>query len=154
MSNSERFHVPNPNLIHDTIEGEVILLNLDTGTYYQVRGTGVWVWDLLVAGVPLPEIATRLRVRYPNDAEAIESGLEKFVKELEQEEIISPLNSDAPMPANLPATDTGTGPSFESSFDAPVLLKYTDMQSLLLLDPIHDVDTPGWPISKGTEKAG
>jgi hypothetical protein len=27
-------------------------------------------------------------------------------------------------------------------------LKYTDMQSLLLLDPVHDVDSQGWPILK------
>jgi hypothetical protein len=28
---------------------------------------------------------------------------------------------------------------------APVLEKYTDMQELLLLDPIHDVEEAGWP---------
>ena len=32
-----------------------------------------------------------------------------------------------------------------SAFEAPVLSKYTDMQELLLLDPIHDVDDMGWP---------
>ena len=32
---------------------------------------------------------------------------------------------------------------------APVLNKYSDMQDLLLLDPIHDVDEEaGWPTNK------
>lgn len=152
MSTPERFHVSNPNLIHDNIQGEVILLNLDTGTYYQVQGAGVWVWNLLAAGVSLPEIAAHLTRRYPNDAPAIESGLGQFVHDLEQEQIIAPLNSDAPAPAIPPAMDPAQ-PS-DSNFQAPVLLKYTDMQSLLLLDPIHDVDTPGWPLSKGNDKTG
>jgi hypothetical protein len=30
-----------------------------------------------------------------------------------------------------------------------VLERYTDMQELLLLDPIHDVDQTGWPRRKG-----
>jgi hypothetical protein len=33
----------------------------------------------------------------------------------------------------------------EGKFEAPVLQKYTDMQDLLLLDPIHDTDETGWP---------
>jgi hypothetical protein len=32
------------------------------------------------------------------------------------------------------------------------LHKYTDMEELLLLDPIHDVDETGWP-NKSPERA-
>jgi hypothetical protein len=35
----------------------------------------------------------------------------------------------------------------------PKLEKYTDMEDLLLLDPIHDVQEVGWPQTSG-EKAG
>ena len=31
------------------------------------------------------------------------------------------------------------------AFEAPVLEKYTDMQTLLLVDPVHEVDDRGWP---------
>lgn len=152
MTKPERFHVSNPNLIHDNIQGEVILLNLETGTYYQVRGTGVWVWNLLVAGISLQEIKARLTLLYPDAATVIESELGRFVRELEQEEIIAPLDADAPAPALATEMDVAT--VTEPTFQTPVLLKYTDMQSLLLLDPIHDADTPGWPISKGNAQVG
>jgi hypothetical protein len=33
----------------------------------------------------------------------------------------------------------------ESKFEKPGLQKYSDMQDLLLLDPIHEVDEMGWP---------
>ena len=36
--------------------------------------------------------------------------------------------------------------SIENTFYEPLLECYTDMQDLLLFDPIHDVDTQvGWP---------
>jgi hypothetical protein len=35
-----------------------------------------------------------------------------------------------------------------AAFVAPVLHKHTDMQDLLLLDPIHEVDETGWPSVK------
>ena len=42
-----------------------------------------------------------------------------------------------------------TDPGIERlSFEAPILHKYTDMQDLLLLDPIHEVDEAGWPSVK------
>jgi hypothetical protein len=31
-------------------------------------------------------------------------------------------------------------------FTDPVIEIYTDLQDLLLLDPIHDVDDRGWPV--------
>ena len=34
------------------------------------------------------------------------------------------------------------------AYEHPVLQKYTDMEDLLLLDPIHDVDEAGWPARK------
>ena len=33
-------------------------------------------------------------------------------------------------------------------FAPPRLEKYSDLEDLLVLDPIHDVDEAGWPIAK------
>jgi hypothetical protein len=33
-------------------------------------------------------------------------------------------------------------------FSVPLLQKYTDMEEMLLLDPIHEVDEQGWPSSR------
>jgi hypothetical protein len=40
----------------------------------------------------------------------------------------------------LPALDVGDG-----RLDVPLIEKFTDMEDLLLLDPVHDVDARGWP---------
>ena len=36
------------------------------------------------------------------------------------------------------------------AFDPPRLEKYSDMQDYLLIDPIHEVDEPGWPAKRET----
>ncbi len=36
----------------------------------------------------------------------------------------------------------------------PALETYTDMQELLLLDPIHDVDETGWPAARPHQATG
>ena len=33
----------------------------------------------------------------------------------------------------------------KTQFEFPIIEKFTDMQELLLLDPIHEVDEKGWP---------
>ena len=64
----------------------------------------------------------------------------------------------APMPANrgvgappaspLRSTDNGGKNIKKMRFEAPALQVYTDMEDLLLLDPIHEVDEMGWPSAK------
>ncbi len=38
-------------------------------------------------------------------------------------------------------------------YTSPVLETFSDMQEILLLDPVHDVDKAGWPISKNPDTA-
>ena len=40
-----------------------------------------------------------------------------------------------------------------TAFNPPVLSVYSDMEDLLLLDPIHDVDETGWPQPRSNEAA-
>lgn len=149
MLNPERYQVGTTDVIYDTIEDEVILLDIQTGTYFQLTGTAVPVWNWLVVGTPLTEIVNRFVQKYPGETLAIETGLEKFVQELTAEKLLKPRTTDAPAPTDTPAPPLTTA----ETFVAPTLLKYTDMQSLLLLDPIHDVDTPGWPITSAENAA-
>ncbi len=37
-------------------------------------------------------------------------------------------------------------PGVARTTDRPVFVKYTDMEELLLADPIHEVDDRGWPL--------
>ena len=36
---------------------------------------------------------------------------------------------------------------FPADYAPPAMSKYTDMEDLLLLDPVHEVDEVGWPVA-------
>ena len=63
--------------------------------------------------------------------------------ELEDERLVE--LDGGPMPGRNGAS---CGPTAGAGSGAlPRLRKYTDMQDLLLLDPIHEIDQSGWPNS-------
>jgi Coenzyme PQQ synthesis protein D (PqqD) len=143
----ERFRVGAPQVIHETIDGETIIINLSTGTYYSARGTAGDVWQLISAapGANAAELSAALAPLYSSSAEPIEAAVATFLVELHDEGLVEKVNGDAAttVPATTYADEPGT-----KTFEAPKLETYTDMQDLVLLDPVHQVDDTGWPAAK------
>lgn len=126
-------------VVHETIDGETILIHMGTGTYYSVEGAGSDIWNLAAAGLPAPRIAERIAERYGAEAEVVMQCVEGLTTELVDEDLLIPMSTEDGEPVELPALVGG-------AFVAPVLHKYTDMQEFMLVDPLHDVDVAaGWP---------
>lgn len=137
------FRANTPHVVHEIIDGEAILVNMQTGRYYSASEIGAVVWGLIEAGAPVSAIVDRVSARYRGAREEIAAGLESFLAELEREGLIVPHEAAA-------AVGDGAGDGRDVTpagmpFVPPVLRAYTDMEDLLLLDPIHDVDETGWP---------
>ncbi len=133
-----RYSIDSDRVVHETVDDEVILIQLESGNYYSLRGTGAEVWGLLADGATASQILGRLRTRYqatPEMAESVESLLEELASEHLATREPDPGEATPPE-----AESTGTEP-----FSAPRLEKYTDMRDYLLVDPLHDVDERGWP---------
>jgi len=146
------------NVVHETIDGETILIHLGTGTYYSLDGVGAQIWGLLAAGASQSEVAADVASGSDADPAAVEQAVESLVEELLREELLAlepgdsaPADSasepSSPLTASEPLSQLAEPePAAEVSFVAPVLRKYTDMQEFMLVDPIHDVDVDaGWP---------
>jgi hypothetical protein len=73
--------------------------------------------------------------------DGIASAVDDFVRELAEENLIIEDSSRAAKNVKQERIEIGT----LTQFERPVLQKYSDMQDLLLLDPIHEVDETGWP---------
>lgn len=134
---SRRYRVDPQRVVHETIDGETILIHLKTGTYFSLSGCGPEIWSLLVDGWSDEAAADELARRYP-DHEGAAEETQAFVRELIREELLEESQDPAqePIGAELPSG---------RPFEAPALQKYTDMQYFLLLDPIHEVEAAGWP---------
>ncbi len=143
------FRINSPAVAHETFEDEVIMINLVSGTYYNLNKTGVVIWDLLEAEATVEEIVAGIAARYETDGTDIEAAVKEFLEELRKEDLIVPGDEEPTRPPNDVRSKRNIGGRERSApFEPPILTKYTDMQELLLLDPIHDVDDAGWPRSK------
>jgi hypothetical protein len=136
---SDGLHVDAERVVHETIEGETLVINLTTGTYYSLDGSGAEVWELLATGQDIGLAAAEIARRYPDRSDEAGAEVRRFAEELLAEELLSP-GPGKTEPSPLPDGNHG------ESFEPPVLKSYTDMQYFLLLDPIHEVDdAAGWP---------
>lgn len=144
MSFDNRFRVNSPKVVHETIDGEVVIIHLDTGCYYSLDGVGALIWNRLDGGATMGEAGVWLGQQYPDSQSEAASTIARLVTELQTEDLIVPLNGQPPATASQPQI----GAALPAAFLSPVLHKHTDMQDLLLLDPIHEVDETGWPSVK------
>jgi hypothetical protein len=145
MSTSVCFKVNSPNVVHEVFDDEVVIINLDTGVYYSVNGLAADIWTR-IDGSTAGAIIDDLAVRYAMPASDVEMSVRPFLDELGAEGLVVP---DQPASGERPqrsGAETGDGTPRLPRFEAPVLRKYSDMQELLLLDPIHEVDEVGWPV--------
>jgi hypothetical protein len=141
MEANDRYHVNKPDVILENFDDEIVIVNLASGNYYSVDAIGAEIWTMLHNGATAAEIAVQLSREYEAAASIIEQAVTEFIREaLSEKLIVSDANAGARIyPLNTPA------PNVRKPFASPALHKYTDMQELLLVDPIHEVDETGWP---------
>lgn len=139
------FAVNQPRVISERIEGEVIMIDLVTGSYYSLNPVGAEIWAGFTAPTTLSQVTEAIVDRYANgNREDVASAVREFLDRLQAAELIVPA-PDAE-PASAPPLPNGSTPDgARPPFEAPALTAYTDMQDLLLLDPVHEVDEGGWP---------
>ena len=138
----ESFVVNEPSVVSETIDGEVVIINLDQGSYYSLRGAAAEIWQGLQDGLDTAALRQRIEMRFDGDAAEIDRAVSDFLGQLLKEEILRP-GSGEESTETVAAVAPVSGE--KTPFVAPLLEKFTDMEHLLLLDPIHEVDDVGWP---------
>ena len=142
-----RFRIKSPQVIHETIEGEAVIVNLETGHYYMLTGTGERIWAAIARDASVEDILVELSAAYENGDDHVEAPVTTFLDELAREGLIVPSHEQAEAsrhagPLAPPAGD-------RAPFTAPALQKFQDMKELILLDPVHEVhEDLGWPHPK------
>lgn len=134
----DRVRVDEPRVAAHLVEGEAIVIDFETGSYFAARDVGAYIVDLLLCGACVGQIEDRVQASTAADAALAKEWVQGFLEKLETERlIVVEKASEAPPLSGAPRADVPAR--------APVLEKFTDVASLLLLDPIHDADTTGWP---------
>ncbi|MEJ2041205.1 MAG: PqqD family protein [Desulfosarcinaceae bacterium] len=149
MNHDQKLRINAPHVVHETIDGETIILNLASGTYFSLNDAGALIWSLVESRLTPQKIVEKVAARYDGKNEETESMIVDFLDELLSEGLVSAIQDGEHDSDGETARPDEANPMNQiSHFDPPALNKYTDMQDLLLLDPIHDVDDSGWPAVK------
>lgn len=135
---SERLRI-GPEIVHETVDGEVIAIDLGDGSYYSLAGSGPQIWQLLAGGASEAQVREALAARHGVEASEIAAGIAAFLGQLEENRLAVRVEGDGGGAVALePLAEPG-------SYEEPRLERYTDMKDYFLLDPIHEVDAAGWP---------
>lgn len=148
MSSSENFRVNSPTVVHEAFEQEVVIIHLDRGHYYTLNESGARIWRLVELGAPIPAIITTLAAEYSADNSTIAAAVNQVIYKLQQEQLLVPAPTQPSHPGAWASPSNHATDKHIGSFAEPLLTKYTDMQDLLLLDPILDVEDTGLPNAK------
>jgi hypothetical protein len=135
-----RVRIDTENVVHETVDGEVIAIDLGNGSYYSLAGSAPAIWDLLVRGATESEICAALAIKFEADAETIRGEVSSLLEKLREGGLVTATEN---VPGEPAAEGGGDGP--KSPFEPARFERYTDMKDYFLLDPIHEVDTAGWP---------
>jgi hypothetical protein len=142
------FKVNRPKVVCETIDGEVVIVNLDKGYYYSLLNTGATIWSGIEKQLPVQSLIEMMTSQYEAGHDEIISSISEFIEQLQKEELIVP---DAAAVDQCQAEDLQVIEEMteKAKFAPPLLEKFSDMEDLLLLDPIHEVEEEaGWPQAK------
>ncbi|MDB4906513.1 MAG: hypothetical protein JWO05_1297 [Gemmatimonadetes bacterium] len=119
-------------------------MNLDTGHYFSAQGTGCEVWNWIAGGSSAEEASLSLVRRYRVRSDEALAAVERFVASLLKHNLIRPDQEGGD------GTARGVAPTLgePGAYSPPALQVYTDMEEVLLLDPIHEVASSGWPMPR------
>jgi hypothetical protein len=131
------------NVVAERFEDEAIIINLIAGNYYSLRGTSFFAWSCLDAGMTTEQVLNQLIARYPQAGKALVDSFDAFLSKLKSENLVK---EEVARSEGSPSIPVNNLPKEFQSLEIDV---FTDMQDLLLLDPIHEVEEEkGWPFRK------
>ncbi len=110
------------------MDGEAILINLSSGTYYSMDKTASFIWSLISLEYDSEEIINKVNEIYSVNKDDIKKDIESLIDNLLNEKII--ISSDA-------ASRSGDFNELPENtvYEKPELKIYNDMKDLLALDP-------------------
>jgi hypothetical protein len=134
--------VNSPQVISETVGGETIIVNLASGHYFSLQGTAPDIWTGIERGDEAASIVHQLEQRYEATGnDDIGAAVNKLLDDFVAAELVV-VDGNGNNSATPPPSQTGGD---RIPFVAPSFTTFTDMQDIILLDPVHEVDTRGWP---------
>ena len=142
------YRIRSASIVHEIIEGEAIVIDLESGSYCSMEGAAVEVWKGIIEGATRGELIARITECYTGAEDLITGAVTALLDKLATERLIEEADGPADRPIRVPVPCRAD----RKLFAGCEVQSYTDMKELLALDPIHEVAPAGWPIRKTTPR--
>ena len=134
-------------MFFDITDGQAVVINFVSGMYYGTTALGSVILERLLKGYAPEEVAGAVKA-LPGCPEDFDARLGAFITQLRDKEI---LVDGETQPGG--GEEIG-GMALADGFELP-LDEFSEVQDLILADPVHDVDVEqGWPIFKEESGSG
>jgi len=126
-------------MFYDMADGQAVVINFETGMYYGTSSLASAVLDLLMKNADPSKVLDAVKALDGCPAD-IDASFKAFIDELIAKAIIVESGSSDDVDISIDAAALADG-------FALTLNEFSEVQDLLLADPIHDVDVDaGWPV--------
>jgi hypothetical protein len=134
------YKINDSKAISETIDGETIIINLETGYYYSVNKTATLIWNEIQKNNSIKNITQHFLNHYEIDHDAAEKSIKEIIDLFLKDELILELDSYV-----SPNTSEQRASLMKKKFIMPRIERFDDMAGALMSDPVHDVNEDGWP---------
>lgn len=83
--------VPAPDVVVRDLDGEAVVLDLATGTYFGLNDIGTRIWQLIVQQRTLAEVVEMLEREFDAPVDRLEADLHAFVGRLVAKGLLQPV---------------------------------------------------------------
>lgn len=147
MTHASRIRINTPNVVGEEFEGEVVAVNLESGTYFSLLGSAADIWRLLSrAPATADEVVAGLHESLDCTGVDVAADVQRCLAELTGLDLITTEPDNIPAAA-VESDDDEIDLTERRPYQPPQVEAFNDLQDILLLDPIHDVDEAGWPMA-------
>ena len=118
-------------VVSDQFDSEVVVVNLESGSYYSMKDTAQEIWCLLENRISRSKVIDAFSDLTEDEKLKIENYLDFLLSEglIEENE-----------------AQEGADSSASLKFVGLTYSKFDDMSDLIMIDPIHEADeNKGWP---------
>ena len=128
-------------MFFDIADGQAVVINFVSGMYYGTTALGSVILERLLKGCVPEEIAGAVKA-LPGCPEDFDAQLGTFITKLKDKEIL--LDGETHPGGSDEIGEMALADGFDLTLD-----EFSEVQDLILADPVHDVDVEqGWPIFK------
>lgn len=139
------FAVSSPDIASERLDGELILVSLESGKYFNFNVTASDVFWLIENGVPR-EHWERILNRYFGNIESMSHDINVLLSKLLTFRLVIQSSSD---PIDPQRSEYDLPNDYDrSTWILPEIMEFSDLKDLILVDPVHDTSLEGWPIEK------